>query len=195
MNDDEDEIRSPDEGDFGEERDEEEEEGEEEEGKEGAGGGGAAVRSSPDSDYDAGGEKRHTAHSIFQACKDYRQNIINQANSYSFRGTVLAVGGTICFLVLAVSIFFLIISGMGDGSKSSNEGNETSIKPSDEDNISGPFVLDHPHPDDSVGKEFDLYGSVAAFAEDLFLDEEASPQEPKNTSGLEDSYLNALDVI
>ncbi|KAL1428812.1 hypothetical protein MTO96_002531 [Rhipicephalus appendiculatus] len=81
-----------------------------------------------------------------------------------------------------------------DGSDK-NDDHDTSNRTGEKDNNSGLFVLAYPHPDGSVEKVYDLYGSVGAFAEDLFLHEEASPQEPKNASGLEDSYLNALDAI
>ncbi|XP_049521417.1 uncharacterized protein LOC125944683 [Dermacentor silvarum] len=108
------EIHSPEQGDFGHEQ--------AGGGKEGAKEGVVAARSSPDSEYDAGGEKRSIAYSIFQACTDYRQNIVNQADAYSFQATLLAVGGTICCLLLSVAIVFAIISSMRDGSKSNSDG-------------------------------------------------------------------------
>ncbi|KAH6935042.1 hypothetical protein HPB50_002997 [Hyalomma asiaticum] len=164
------------------------------EGGEGEGGGDgestAVACPSPGSEDDAGGEKRAVANSIFQACTAYRQNLVNQlqADVVSYKATVLALGAAFGFLVLCVSVVVFVIYSLWDG----GDRNEASAK---DDNKSGLFVLDLPHPDGSIGKEFDLYGSARAFAEDLFLDEEASPQEPKNASGLEDSYLNVLDAI
>ncbi|XP_077520341.1 uncharacterized protein LOC144130250 [Amblyomma americanum] len=137
---------------------------------------------------DAGGGKRAIANSIFLARMGYRENmaLLQLQAVHSYKAIVLAVGGALAFLVLAIAgVAFIVLSLL-------NSDTETTTL-SDNNETQGPETL-AVLPEDTIKKEFDIDGSAAAFAEEIVAAQEAAPKGPWNASGKEDSYLNVLDV-